>query len=129
MTRGSFRELLRRLRTAISTRESCAVEYVYRGDDPMRKVVVAIKDKVVELFNEPMVFENADIAYVSIRRVTRDAFADKKITLDQLNDQQLVCIGQFDTKTGAMLSFDEEDYEVMEMADFVKDMDDDEISD
>lgn len=86
----------------------------------MKRCVVCVKDKVVNLYNTPMVFENEDIAFVSIRRWTRDAYAKGEVTLDQLKDQQLVMIGQFDTETGALLSFDENDYEVMEMIDFVE---------
>lgn len=86
----------------------------------MKRCVCCIKDKVVNLYNTPMVFENEDIAFVSIRRWTRDAYLKGDITLDQLRDQQFVMIGLFDTETGALLSFDVEDYEVLEMVDFVQ---------
>lgn len=93
----------------------------------MKRCVVCIKDNVVGLYNTPLVFENEDIAFVSIRRWTRDAWMKDEISRDQLMEQDLVLIGQFDTETGALLSFDPEDYEVYPMIKFIEGTGEDEI--
>lgn len=94
--------------------------------------VVSIKDLVTGLFSAPMTFQNEDLAYVSIRRWTRDSYERKEISLDQLLEQQVAFIGAFDTENGALLSFDEDKYELIDMYSFVKDLvesEDDEVSD
>lgn len=86
----------------------------------MSRPVFAMYDKSAEQYSDPITFDNKELAIASVRRSTRDMYADARITLDALTDQKFVYIGEYSYVKGTFYNVPECERIEIECVDFVE---------
>lgn len=88
----------------------------------MIKCAVAIYDMQTGIYESPMVFDDYEVAFASIRRYTRDMYINKQMTVDAMKDQQLRHIGYYDTIVGQIYNSEEDEHPPIRLSNFVYDL-------